>query len=387
MNKYLILEPFSSHFSGAQKVTRNVAGILGADHCKILIRQSANNIEKHYDEFDRYYFPFERKLSLIFGKGNFDTLPMLNKLFLLFKYMFIVIMLNIYVVKICKESKIDCIYCYDPRGLILCFMFAKLFGISLVWHLHGELHISRFAQKFFSLFISRTIVPSNYIKDSIDKAFNAKVIYNGFDFNQECHLKPSRSHSHTYNLIFVGAITPQKGVHLLLESMLFFVDEDIDVSLKIVGDAVGNLEFKHWLIDFTKNELPNNVSVEFLGWRNDVPSLLAKADILCFSSLSSGKVLIGDHYITFKGSEALPTVPIEAISVGTPVLATDVAGISEIVTDGMGLILKQPVTAEDFFNALKKMYSQYSIEKEKIELHRRKFSLKKMEYEILDFFN
>lgn len=386
MKKTLVVEPFSLHFSGAQKVTRNVAGIIGKENCHILFRKNAENIERNYDGFSKSYFPFDHKLSLIFGKGNFDSLPLVSKFILLLKFIIVIICTNIHIVSLCKINKIKTIYCYDPRGLALCFMFSKLFGIRLVWHLHGELHFSKFTQKILSLFVSRTIVPSNYIKDSINNDFEAKVIYNGFYFTQDCNLDRFYNKK-KYNLIFVGAITPQKGVHLLLESMQFFINEDIDVTLSIVGDSVGSSEYKSWLMENVTTGLPKNVSVEFMGWRDDVPNLLAKSDVLCFSSLSSGKVLIGDRYVAFRGSEALPTVPIEAISVGTPVLATDVAGISEIVTDGLGLILNQPVTAEDFFNALIKMHSQDPIDKEKIELHRSKFSLKKMESEVLGIFN
>jgi glycosyltransferase involved in cell wall biosynthesis len=59
--------------------------------------------------------------------------------------------------------------------------------------------------------------------------------------------------------------------------------------------------------------------VEFLGVRDDVPELIAAADLLVHPSRT----------------EALPTAPIEAGAAGLPVVATDVGGTREIVEEGI----------------------------------------------------
>jgi len=70
-------------------------------------------------------------------------------------------------------------------------------------------------------------------------------------------------------------------------------------------------------------------SVRFLGFRRDVPELLAASDVFVLPSLSEG----------------LPVSVIEASAAGLPVVATDVGGTHEVVEDdGTGLLVppRQP---------------------------------------------
>jgi glycosyltransferase involved in cell wall biosynthesis len=60
-------------------------------------------------------------------------------------------------------------------------------------------------------------------------------------------------------------------------------------------------------------------AVVFAGFRRDVPAVLAASDVLLLPS----------------ENECLPMVILEAMASGLPVIATDVAGISEAVEDGV----------------------------------------------------
>jgi glycosyltransferase involved in cell wall biosynthesis len=59
-------------------------------------------------------------------------------------------------------------------------------------------------------------------------------------------------------------------------------------------------------------------SVQFLGERDDVAAILDAADVLLVTSLREG----------------MPHVVLEAMLAGTPVVATSVAGIPEMIEDG-----------------------------------------------------
>jgi glycosyltransferase involved in cell wall biosynthesis len=61
--------------------------------------------------------------------------------------------------------------------------------------------------------------------------------------------------------------------------------------------------------------------VEVLGRRDDVPSLLAAAEVMCFTSIPDG--------------EGMPGVLIEAGFAGVPVVATAVPGTSSVIEDGV----------------------------------------------------
>lgn len=63
--------------------------------------------------------------------------------------------------------------------------------------------------------------------------------------------------------------------------------------------------------------------VRFLGYRRDVPRLLAAADALVLPSFREG----------------LPRCILEAMSVGTPVIGADIRGIRDLLADGCGLLV------------------------------------------------
>jgi glycosyltransferase involved in cell wall biosynthesis len=65
--------------------------------------------------------------------------------------------------------------------------------------------------------------------------------------------------------------------------------------------------------------------VRFLGHRTDIPQLLAVSDLFVLPSLYEG----------------LPLSVLEAMAAGKPVIATQIGGTSEVVTDGeTGLLVK-----------------------------------------------
>lgn len=112
----------------------------------------------------------------------------------------------------------------------------------------------------------------------------------------------------------VGRLNPVKQHQVLIETFARIVPKNPDACLVIVGDGS---ERSH-LIDLAAQHGITE-SVYFLGTRNDVPSLLAGMDIFALTSASEGYSL------------AL----VEASAAGLPIIASDVGGNSEIVTDGV----------------------------------------------------
>lgn len=63
--------------------------------------------------------------------------------------------------------------------------------------------------------------------------------------------------------------------------------------------------------------------VRLLGWRDDVPALLAALDLFLLTSRFEG----------------LPRAALQAVAAGVPVVATDTGGIAEVITSGEGGVL------------------------------------------------
>ena len=81
--------------------------------------------------------------------------------------------------------------------------------------------------------------------------------------------------------------------------------------------------------------------VEFLGHRDDVPSLLAEADLFVLPSRT----------------EALPNGVIEAMAAGLPVVAGAVGGLLDLIEDGRTGVLVPPLDCHALAAALRGLLS------------------------------
>ena len=116
----------------------------------------------------------------------------------------------------------------------------------------------------------------------------------------------------------LGRLHPNKGFDLLLEALA----ETRNVTLWIAGD--GPLRSS---LERLASRLGIAGRVRFLGWREDVPHLLAAADLLICPSLH----------------EPLGNVVIEAWSAGLPVVATASDGPASLIRDGeTGILVPLP---------------------------------------------
>jgi len=111
-------------------------------------------------------------------------------------------------------------------------------------------------------------------------------------------------------ILFVGRLTPVKRPDRLINSMLILLEKIPNALLVIVGE--GDLSSSTRQMAKSLGD-----SVRFLGWRNDVETLYAAADVV---------VLCSDN-------EGMPVTLIEAASAGLPAVATDVGSTGEVVVN------------------------------------------------------
>ena len=125
----------------------------------------------------------------------------------------------------------------------------------------------------------------------------------------------------------VGAVIPRKGYEDLVEAAAIARRTGVEIVCLIVGRGEPS-EIER--LSARARELGVDDRVRLLGFRSDVPAVLAAADILAHPSRN----------------EALPTAILEAMAAGLPAVVTDCGGTAELVDDGVtGLIV--PVAAPD----------------------------------------
>jgi len=122
-------------------------------------------------------------------------------------------------------------------------------------------------------------------------------------------------------VVTVAVLRPPKGIDDLIAALPGVVLGVPDTHLVVVGDGPARP-------DLEQAVAAHGVAgrVHFLGHRADVDEVLAAADVFVLPS----------H------TEALPTVLIEAMAAGLPVVATTVGGIPEMVERGSSALLVPP---------------------------------------------
>jgi glycosyltransferase involved in cell wall biosynthesis len=136
-------------------------------------------------------------------------------------------------------------------------------------------------------------------------------------------------------LAFAGRLTPQKRLELALHA----VAEVSGVTLVVLGDGA-----ERERLERVAAELGLGGRARFLGpgSREDVLRLFAAADAAILTS----------------AWENLPHTLLEALAVGTPVIATRVGGIPEVVRDGENGLLVAPASPEALTKAVRRFVAE-----------------------------
>jgi glycosyltransferase involved in cell wall biosynthesis len=137
--------------------------------------------------------------------------------------------------------------------------------------------------------------------------------------------------------VVVGSIAnfkPQKSPLDFIEAARLARRSESRLRFYIAGDGVLRPEVERAIADAGLGDV-----VRLLGWRDDVPELLAATDIFLLTSLFEG----------------LPRTVLQAMAASVPVVATDTGGVAEVIVPGeTGLLVPPgvPVEAADAIVAL-----------------------------------
>ena len=116
-------------------------------------------------------------------------------------------------------------------------------------------------------------------------------------------------------LAFVGRLVEKKGVAVLLQALGALAD-DLDWSLDVIGDGPLRAELE-------AKAAPLGARVTFHGQQGsaDLGRMLARAEVAVFPSVRAQS---GDQ-------DGLPVALLEAMAAGTPIVASDLPGLSDAV--------------------------------------------------------
>jgi len=161
-----------------------------------------------------------------------------------------------------------------------------------------------------------------------------RVVTNGFD-DSIFRLEGARR---DLGVLFVGLLVPVKNVHLVLRAYAR-LREHVDTPLTIAGDGPLRAE-----LESLATQLGIADSTRFIGYKSraDIARLMQRARVLVLPSSSEGWGM----------------VVAEALACGTPVIASRVGGVPEILVSDESGILVTPDDEDALFAALENAFAR-----------------------------
>lgn len=177
--------------------------------------------------------------------------------------------------------------------------------------------------------VCNSLSAARMLQENYSRLPQVEVIYNGVP----CYSEPEIAAMHSDGLDrlqesgdslligFVGRLDENKNLTLLLRALARLDPRFSDFRLFVIGDGPLRARLAEESV-----ALGLESRTRFLGSQSGIESLIAAFDVLCLPSKSEG----------------MPNVLMEAGSLGVPVVATNVGGVPEIVSDEVTGLLAEP---------------------------------------------
>ncbi len=246
--------------------------------------------------------------------------------------------------QITKDIQPDIVHCHSSAA----GFFGRLAirnAISTIYTAHGwgfnngigilQKWISVFAEKWASRYTTKIICVSQFVKNlglhyKIAPNSKFQIVYNGVE-----HKHAHRKQSEGTHITFVGRLARPKLPLLLLNAMQLLPK---DMQDKIQVSIVGKGPQKDKIDAYLNSKGTTNVTMHGALQREEIFAILQDSDVF---------VLLSEW-------EGLPITILEAMSVGLPIVASDVGGIHEAVGNTNGILI-QSNKAQDVADAIASM--------------------------------
>jgi glycosyltransferase involved in cell wall biosynthesis len=249
-----------------------------------------------------------------------------------------------------KRVKADLVHTHCSVPGVIGRLAARLAGVPVIMHtVHGfhfhdagrgfshalAIAVERFVGRFTNVMLSQN-------RADIEQAVRHRIvprerlfyIGNGIDVDRFPVAPACVDEQRTPVITCVARFEPVKNHGMLIEAARILKEHGTAFELWLVGGGSGRALWEERCAEWG---LANHV--RFLGYRDDIPELLAASDLGTLTSLKEG----------------IPRAALEAMVVGLPVVATRVNGTREVVRDGDTGFLVEVGDVAGLANALERL--------------------------------
>jgi len=274
--------------------------------------------------------------------------------------------------RIIKEEEVDIVHTNTSAVFSGAFA-ARLARVPHVWHVREMYGLGRITGGLYAAVIDlcadRIVCVSNAVKNHLTGfrrrcAPKCAIIHNGIDLpaygreGDSGALRDELGIPRGRGCIgAVGRINRVKGHELFLEVAARIREKYPQAFFAIAGDvfSLKGRAREKWRLDALREQIRKaglDRDVRVLGFLPQIEKLYGVLDLYLFTSVLP---------------DSFPTTVIEAMAAGVPVVASDIGGVRDIITDGENGLLVRPGDADGFVAAVGRLLSDDTLRQRVIE--------------------
>jgi len=234
--------------------------------------------------------------------------------------------------RILKEHQVDVVHAHGYRAVVNCALAQRRYPFAMVRTVHGLVEsgavkgkLFAFMESYFGRHSSASVI---YVTNDLrrrlsekDSGLVTKTIYNGIEpLNRTDYERPDDLDPGVFNFAAVGRVSKVKGLEYAIRAMSL-----LPQNPGAVFNIIGTGPMVKDLVAMTES-LGICDRVKFLGFKENIFHYLAHIDTLVMPSIHEG----------------LPYTILEAMSLGIPIIASQVGGLEEVLEDGRTAYLVSP---------------------------------------------
>ena len=227
--------------------------------------------------------------------------------------------------------------------------------VKLIWHIHEILEkpkiIAKFLSKLVAKYADKVVVVSNAVKKHLETMANfkkeIKVIYNGVDneiFNSDNdvnYLKEEFKIPENSRIIgMIGRINSWKGQKDFIDATNKLLKKHTDLYAMLLGGVFEGQEWRKKELEEYISKQENSDRIILSDYRVDTKNIHNLFDIFVLPSTEP---------------DPLPTVVLESMATGKPIVAYKHGGVCEMVKENFNGLFAIPRDVEDLSNKIEQM--------------------------------